>query len=260
MASAGPASDLVTLRQDGGVAVISLNRPEQRNAFVPEMAQRFIAVCDEIDRDDRVGAVVVRGEGEGFCAGADRAVLAEAGADPVRADHYRDLGSVYQAFMRLGRLRVPSIAAVRGSAVGAGLNLMLSADLRIVAEDARLIAGFLRIGIHPGGGHFRLLNRAVGAEATAAMALFGEELSGRQAVGWGLAWQALPADEVDARAVELAHRAARDPELTRTATRMLRTMTAEPVDWDVAMEAERSAQMWSLRRRSEQEASQASAQ
>ena len=87
------------------------------------------------------------------------------------------------------------------------------------------------------------------------MALFGEELSGQQAAQWGLAWQALAANAVDSRALELAHSATEDPELARTATHMLRKMTAEPVDWDIAMEAERSAQMWSLRRRNEQGAS-----
>lgn len=244
---------LVHWHRDDGVAVLTLNRPDRRNAFVPEMARQFVEACEQIETDSSIGAVVVRGEGKAFCAGADRAVLSGAGTDPVHPDNYRALGSVYEAFMRFGRLAAPTIAAVRGSAVGAGLNLMLAADLRIAAEDARLIAGFLRIGIHPGGGHFRLLRRAVGAEAAAAMALFGEEVTGAQAVSWGLAWEAVPDEQVEDRAMELAHRASEDPELTRAATRMFRRMTSEPVDWDIAMEAERSAQMWSLRRRHERE-------
>jgi enoyl-CoA hydratase len=235
----------------GHVALITLNRPERRNAFVPKMARKFIEVCRRIDERRDVGAVIVHGEGDAFCAGADRAILERAGTDPVAEENFADLGSVYEAFMRLGSLGPPVIAAVNGSAVGAGLNLALAADLRIVAEDARLIAGFLRIGIHPGGGHFSLLTRLVGREAAAALALFGEEITGADAVRLGLAWEAHPREEVLPRAMELASRVASDPELGRAATRTFRQMSASKVDWEVAMAAERSAQMWSLRRRAE---------
>jgi enoyl-CoA hydratase len=95
----------------------------------------------------------------------------------------------------LGQVRVPTIAAVRGSAVGAGMNMLLAADLRIVATDVRLICGFLKRGLHPGGGHFVILSRLIGREAAAAMALFGEEINGPRAVELGLAWQAVERDE-----------------------------------------------------------------
>jgi enoyl-CoA hydratase len=144
---------------------------------------------------------------------------------------------------------VPSIAAVRGAAVGAGINLMLATDLRIVAEDARLISGFLRIGLHPGGGHFGLLAGRAGAEA----GIFGEEISGLRAVQLGLAWEALPSEQVEERAAELARRAASDPQLARKATASLRTELGPPrLPWAAALEVERGAQLWSLRRRSGQ--------
>jgi enoyl-CoA hydratase len=85
------------------------------------MAADLIALCDDLDADESVGAVVVRGEGGSFCSGADQ-------------------------------LKPPTIAAIQGAAVGAGVNLAAAADLRVVAESARIIAGFQRIGIHPGGG------------------------------------------------------------------------------------------------------------
>jgi enoyl-CoA hydratase len=145
---------------------------------------------------------------------------------------------------------VPTIAAVRGAAVGAGINLMLAADLRIVADDARLISGFLRIGLHPGGGHFGLLAGRAGAEAAAAAGLFGEEISGLRAVQLGLAWEALPSEHVDERAAELARRPARDPQLARKATASLRIELGPPrLPWAAALEVERGAQLWSLRRR-----------
>jgi enoyl-CoA hydratase len=187
-----------------------------------------------------------------FRACAHRALLTEAGQDPARPDHYRDLEFTYRAFVRIGELQPPTIAAVRGHAVGAGVNLMLATDLRLVAERARIIAGFLRIGIHPGGGHFTLLGRLAGREAAAAMSLFGEEIDGRTAVRLGLAWEALPEPEVEPRALEMARRVAADPELARAAARSLRLELGPPaIPWMAALEAEKAVQMWSLRRRAE---------
>jgi enoyl-CoA hydratase len=163
---------------------------------------------------------------------------------------YKDIGAVYQAFVRVGQLQTATIAAVRGAAVGAGVNLMLAADLRVVASDARIIAGFMRIGIHPGGGFFTLANRQAGREATAALGLFGEEIDGRRASELGLAWTHVPSDEVDATALRLAERAGADPELTRATVRSFRTETGPPaVAWEVALGYERPTQMWSLQRR-----------
>jgi enoyl-CoA hydratase len=175
--------------------------------------------------------------------------LARAAADPTEAGRYTQLGLAYQAFVRVGNLQVPSIAAVRGHAVGAGVNLMLATDLRIVAEGARIITGFARIGIHPGGGHFVLLARAGGREAASAMGVFGQEISGSRAFELGLAWEALPADAVEARAQEIASTVAADPELARTTVRSFRLETGPPAaSWPLGLEAERAAQMWSLRR------------
>lgn len=245
--SHGP--DPVLYERAGGVALITLNRPDRRNAFDGPMAHRLAEICTEVESDRTVGAVVVRGAGGSFCAGADRSLLAAAGKDPTREDNYELLGGVYEAFFRVGSLPVPVVAAVRGAAVGAGLNLVLAADLRIVADDVRLIAGFMRIGLHPGGGNFKLSTRLAGREATAALSLFGEELNGRRAREVGLAWESVPDGDVEDRAHEFAERAAADPALARMATRSFRSLTDCGPDWRVALETERAAQMWSLRRR-----------
>ena len=114
---------------------------------------------------------------------------------------------------------------------------MLATDLRIVAEDARLISGFLRIGLHPGGGHFGLLAGRAGAEAAAAAGIFGEEISGLRAVQLGLAWEALRSERVEERAAELARRAARDPQLARKAAASLRIELGPPrLPWAAALE------------------------
>jgi enoyl-CoA hydratase len=232
-----------------GVASITLNAPDRRNALSVEMSRELIDAAGTAETDPTVGAVVVTG-GPHFCAGAVRAVLADTGLDPVEDAAYRNLETVYRAFTTIGDLGVPTIAAVRGAAVGAGLNLALATDVRIVSRTARLLPGFAQIGIHPGGGHFTLLNRVAGRETAAAMGLFGEEVSGERAVELGLAWAAHDDEHVEPEAHSLAARVARDPELARRLVRSFRRETVPGgVPWDVAVELERSPQMWSLRRK-----------
>ncbi|MQA95666.1 MAG: enoyl-CoA hydratase/isomerase family protein [Streptosporangiales bacterium] len=242
----------IKLERTDGVAVITVDSPEVKNALTPDMGKELVAVCDEVDADPEIGAAVVRGANGTFCSGADRRRW-KPGRDQTEDSTYRASGAVYGAFVRVGQLQVPTVAAVQGAAVGAGLNLMLATDLRIVAENARIISGFLKIGLHPGGGYFTLSGRLAGREATAAMGLFGEEVDGAGAVRIGLAWQALPAEQVDARALELATQAAKDPALAREAVRSFRSELGPPaVSWPVALEFERATQMWSQRRRTSQ--------
>lgn len=245
---AAEGSGEVRLNVDGGVAVVTLDAPERRNALTPGMAAELIAAFDEVDAQPSVGALVVRGVGRSFCAGGDVATLTAAGRDPAAPEAYEAMSLIYDSFYRLGQVRVPTVAAVRGSAVGAGMNLLLAADLRIVARDARLLAGFLPRRMHPGGGHFVLLSRLIGREAASAIALFGEEIDGSRAAELGLAWEAVDAPAVEDRALELAGRVAADPELARLAVGNFRKETATPVSWEIAMQVERPAQMWSLRR------------
>lgn len=240
----------VSVDVDEHVATITLDAPDTRNALNPASSLELVAACDEIDADQEIGAVVVRGANGTFSSGAERGVLDRAAEDPADPERYSELGMIYQAFVRVGQLAVPTVASVEGAAVGAGVNLMLATDLRVVAANARIIAGFMLIGIHPGGGHFTLLNRLGGREAATGVGLFGEEVSGARAVELGLAWEAVDAGDADARATELATRVARDPELARRAVASLRTELGPPsVSWPSAVEMERGVQMWSLRRR-----------
>ena len=243
------SSDEVRIDRHGGVAVLTLAAPERRNALTVAMAEAMVAACDELDSDTSVGAVVVFGEGGYFCAGGDRATLADAGSDPSHPDRYAGLGVVYRAFTRVGELQAPTIAAVCGGAVGAGMNLLLATDVRIVAADAKLASGFLPIGLHPGGGHMGLLARSAGREAAGAMALFGAPIDGARAAELGLAWAAVDSGAVLNTALDLARVPAADPDLARMTARSLRTTAGPPaLPWGAALEVERSAQMWSMRR------------
>jgi enoyl-CoA hydratase len=241
----------VHLQKEGAVAVLTVDSPEVKNGLTPEMGIQLAELCDEIDADPAIGAAIVRGAGGTFCSGADRRRWNPQG-DQVEDKLYREAGQVYGAFRRIGLLEVPTVAAVRGAAVGAGFNLMLATDLRIVADDARIMAGFLRIGLHPGGGFFTIAGRTAGREATAAMGLFSEEIDGVRAREIGLAWETLPDTDVEKRAMELAERAAADPALAREATRSFRTeLDSAGMGWDAALHFERATQMWSQRRRLE---------
>lgn len=232
-----------------GIAVITIDSPEVKNGLTPEMGRQLVAACDDIDADMSIGAAVVKGAAGTFCSGADRRRWTP-GVDQAEDATFKESGAVYAGFRRVGDLAVPTIAAVRGAAVGAGMNLLLATDLRVVAKNARIMAGFLRINLHPGGGFFTITHRTAGREATAAMGLFSEEIDGERAVEIGLAWSAFDDDQVESEAMKLAARPAQDPELAREATRSFRVETANPgIGWDAALQFERATQMWSQRRR-----------
>ncbi len=240
----------ISIERRDGVATILLDAADRRNALTLSMADELVAACEEVDADPQVGAVVVQGAGGFFCAGGDRATLADAGRDPAAPEAFEGLGAVYRSFARVGELEPPTVAAVRGGAVGAGVNLAFATDLRVVSREAKIVSGFLPIGLHPGGGHGVLLGRTGQREAAAAMALFGETIDGARAADLGLAWAAVEDNEVEGVAAALAARAAKDPELARRTARSLRTeLGPPPLPWPAALEMERASQMWSLRRK-----------
>lgn len=240
-----PASSVSLVRQ-GGVAVLTLDDVRTRNALDAESAAQLVAACDEIDADDSIGVVVVRGANGTFCSGAVRDVLAGL-ATALPHEAYDVLGGLYAAFTRVGRLAVPTIACIEGAAVGAGLNLALATDLRVATEDATLVSGFASLGIHPGGGHFHLLAGAAGRATATAMGLFGVRLSGREAEARGLVWTAVPAEFLDQQIEELTRHLAADPALARALKTSL-NLTAGSNDWAAAIEIERARQLWSLSR------------
>ncbi|GAC1537317.1 MAG: enoyl-CoA hydratase [Acidimicrobiales bacterium] len=239
----------ILLERHGGIAVLIVDSPEVKNGLTPEMGRQLATLCDEVDNDPSIGAAVVRGAGGTFCSGADRRRWTP-GSDQADDATYKEAGAVYSAFTRVGSLAVPTIAAVRGAAVGAGTNLMFATDLRVVATNARIMSGFLKIGLHPGGGFFTIVGRSAGREATSAMGLFSEEIDGTRAAEIGLAWKAVPDAEVEDLAMDLASRPAADPELSRAAVHSFRTELDRPgMGWDAALHFERATQMWSQRRR-----------
>lgn len=221
-----------------GVGVVTLDAPERRNAFVLEMCAETTAVVDALESDPSVGALVVTGAGTAFCAGADLSHLG--------GSHREGLLDIYEGFLRFARSTLPTIAAVNGAAVGAGMNLALACDLRLAGESARFDTRFLNLGIHPGGGHTWMMRNIVGPQTTAATVLFGEVLSGADAERHGLAWRCVPDEELLPLAIELGARAAAVPrELAVRAKATIGAM-ASVVDHPSAVERELGDQVWSV--------------
>jgi enoyl-CoA hydratase len=136
-----PESDLVLFSVADHVALITVNDPERRNAVTGEMSKQLRAAVERAEADPDVHAVVVTGAGKAFCAGADLSALGSAAE--------QGLQQLYDGFMAVGKCALPTIAAVNGPAVGAGLNLALAADVRIAGPNALFDSRFQKLGIHP---------------------------------------------------------------------------------------------------------------
>lgn len=222
----------------GGVAVVTLDDPGKRNALSTTMVAELTSTFEHLESDPAVRAVVVTGAPPAFCAGADLSQLAQVDEHGLRA--------VYEGFLRVGRSPLPTVAAVNGPAVGAGMNMAMVCDVRLAARSARFDTRFLRLGLHPGGGHTWMLRRLAGPEAAAAMVLFGETLDGEQAEARGLVWRCVDDDSLMECAGELAGRAAAvPPELARRAKQTLVAMGNVGYH-DEAVSTELRAQVWSL--------------
>ena len=220
------------------VAIVTIDDAERRNALTLAMVEDIVAVFDDLEESDDVGAIVVTGAPPAFCAGADLSHLGSAAET--------DLRRIYEGFLRVARCARPTVAAVNGAAVGAGMNLALACDIRMASTRAKFDTRFLQLGLHPGGGHTWLLERIVGPQAAAAMVLFGEILDGERAAEVGLAWRCVAEEELLAESTRLASKAAAAPtELARRTKQTLRRMPAVATH-DEAVDLELEVQVWSV--------------
>jgi enoyl-CoA hydratase len=232
---------------DDGVAVVTLVDAKRRNAMTLPMVTEIVKTFDALEADPSIGAVVVTGEPPAFCSGADVSSLGAMSRPDADAQERGQVASIYEGFLRVLRSPLPTIAAVNGPAVGAGMNLALACDVRVVGPSGRFDARFLQIGLHPGGGHTWMLDRLVGPQAAAAIVVFGERPEGPRAVEVGLAWSCHADDELLAAACTLAARAAEVPrELSARAKATLRSVPSESFDAALAREIEQ--QTWSFAR------------
>lgn len=228
--------ETIRVSRDGDVLTITLNRPDRLNAAPPEM---FEEIARALDTLDGARAILIHGEGRGFCSGADLAARGDrplAGGDGA----YAALTSSFNPTMlKLARLPVPIVTAVNGPAAGIGCSLALAADFCIAGQTAYFLQAFVNIGLVPDGGASWMLARLVGRARATEMMLLGERVHGPKAAEWGLIYRCV-ADEVvldEARA--LALRLAAGPTL---AIGLMRQGLAEALDGDYAAALQREAE------------------
>jgi 2-(1,2-epoxy-1,2-dihydrophenyl)acetyl-CoA isomerase len=190
-----------------GVAVLTLNHPETVNAASLRMMQGCLKAMDAIEDDAGLRALVLTGEGRGFCSGANLTELPPEGADAGEI-----LERTYHPFLRrLRDTRLPIVTAMNGPAAGVGMSLALMGDLVIAARSAFFALGFTRLGLVPDGGATWLLPRLLGLGRARELALLGERLPAEKAHAWGLIYKAVDDESVMDEALVLAGRLSRGP-------------------------------------------------
>jgi 2-(1,2-epoxy-1,2-dihydrophenyl)acetyl-CoA isomerase len=194
-----------------GYRLITLNRPDKLNSFNESMHKALAAALDDAEADRSCRAVVLTGAGRGFCAGQDLSdrVTPAGGQAP-------DLGKTIETYYnplirRLHALPFPIIAAVNGTAAGAGANIALNCDIVLAARSAKFIQAFAKLGLVPDSGGTWVLPRLVGAARARGMCLLAEPIPAEKAEAWGLIWKAVDDDALIDEAGRMAESLAKGP-------------------------------------------------
>jgi enoyl-CoA hydratase len=227
-----------------GVRVLTLNQPDKRNALSPVLQSTLGAAVDAVRDDPEARVLVIAGNGSAFSAGADLpAVFGD--LDRSVGEIRNGLRTIYDSFLRVRRLEIPTIAAVQGPAVGAGVNLAMSCDIRIAGPKAVFGVTFTKLGLHPGGGCTYYMVKALGTQGALKLLLDGGSLNAEQALAAGIVSEIV--DEPLAVALELAARyAALDSELARDIKRAVHI--ADNGDFEETLEFESWAQAVSAKK------------
>lgn len=200
-------TDQVIVERADGIVTVSLNRPEKKNALTDAMYGAVADALEAAEKDTSVRVVLLRGEGDAFCAGNDMSDFASRAAnrrDPTEL-------SVFRMLKTLAYMKKPVVAAVQGPAIGIGTTILLHCDLVFVAADAQLQTPFVNLALVPEAASSLLLPARIGHVRAFSMFVLGQKIDGTTAAGWGLANAALPASEVQGAALEAARTLASRP-------------------------------------------------
>src|SRR5512147_993907 len=192
----------ITCATGGGIARVTLNRPDRLNAISPELLEDLDRACDLVEGDRGVRVVTLTAAGRTFCAGADLRAVRDLSPDPVRWSAF--MGLWHRVFDRIEALPVPVIAGVHGLALAGGLELVLVADLVVAEEAARLGDQHANFGLVAGGGGSQRLPRLIGARRAKELMLLGGWLNAQQALAWGLVNRVVPAGGLEREVEDLA--------------------------------------------------------
>ncbi|MBW2231292.1 MAG: enoyl-CoA hydratase/isomerase family protein [Deltaproteobacteria bacterium] len=226
--------EILVDRDERGVVTLTLNRPQVKNAIVGDMWEELQRIFQEVTRRESDRVLVVTGAGGAFCAGAELSDDMATGTHPLNAMH-----PVNAAALALHEVSKPTIAKVRGVAVGAGMNLALGCDLIVAGESARFSQIFARRALSVDFGGTWLLPRLVGLHKAKELALFGDIISAEDARQIGIVNRVLPDDELDAFVSGWAERLAAGPPLALQMTKRmlansLSQSLSEALSWEAA--------------------------
>ncbi|MEM5275970.1 crotonase/enoyl-CoA hydratase family protein [Cupriavidus taiwanensis] len=235
-------TSFLDFRREGAVALITMNRPETRNAISDDDAvAAVVQMCDQLNHDMSIRAAVLTGAGPSFSSGGNlktlRGKMGSGLGEPVQSRYaYRD--GIQRVPLAFASLEVPIIAAVNGPALGAGNDLACLCDIRIASENAVFAATFVKLGLIPGDGGAWLLPRVVGMSRACELAFTGDTIDASQALAWGLVSQVVPADDLVPMAMALAGRIARNSgHALRMTKRLLRESIHARMDTILEMSA-----------------------
>jgi len=196
--------------KEGGIAAITLNRPDKRNAFTPEMTDSLYRAIDDAAKDDKVRVLTITGSGQSFCSGADvKAMAQRASQSGGKSPEARNM----PMGLLLHKFPKPVIAAVNGVAVGGGMDLALSCDIRIASDRARFAEVFIRRGLIPAMGGTYFLPRLVGIDRACLLIWTGDMVDAKEAERIGLVTMVVPHDELGSATREVAEKLAKGPPL-----------------------------------------------
>ena len=222
---------------DEGVATITLNRPESLNAMSPAMAKELNDAALRVDGDTAVRAVVLTGIGKAFCAGGDLGEFVAAG-DQARSLILQMTGDLHLALSRLARNRAPVIAAVNGTAAGAGFSLAMAADLAVADERAVFTMAYTNAGLSPDGSSTYYMPRKIGDRRARELMLTNRVLTAAEALDWGVVNQVVEAGQAETAARTLASKLAQGPtQAFAQVKQLLETSFTESLETQMELEA-----------------------
>jgi 2-(1,2-epoxy-1,2-dihydrophenyl)acetyl-CoA isomerase len=199
----------LTLDKEGGIATLTLNRPQQLNAISLPVAQSMAKAIDDVHQDDSLKVLIITGAGRAFCAGLDVTTFKE--VDQMSPEELDDL--IHTLSLPLYKLSKPTIAAINGTAAGAGLSIVMQCDIRIASQKARFSPAYIRMGLLPDAGATYFLPRIVGTAKAIELMVTGDTIDAAEAEKIGLLNKVVPEEEVMTVARELAERIAKGPSI-----------------------------------------------
>ncbi len=205
--------DIIYTKEEG-IATITLNRPDRRNAFSPAMRESIYKAVEDAANDNEVRVLVITGAGRAFCAGADVKAMAQKFDQPGSEEKRGELEAKHAPLsLFLQRFEKPIIASINGVAVGGGLNLACACDIRIASDRASFAAVFIRRGLIPAEGGTFFLPRLVGIDRACQLIWTGDMVNAKEAERIGLVTMVVPHEELESATRELAEKLAKGPPL-----------------------------------------------